>query len=301
MLRFIVRRLLLLIPILFGLSILVFVWIRALPGSPGELAARRARDRRRRSRRSTTSTASTARSTSSTGATSEHAGRQPRQQHRVARGRSRSRSSSASRRRSSSRSRRWSSRSSSASRSASSPRSSTVVVRPHEPLRLADRDLDPDLLPGADPQVHLRREARLAAEHRPRGRDQRRRRTRRTSTSSTGSSRDPAAFWDAIKHLILPAIASARSRSPSSRGSRARPCSTSRTRTTCARRAPRACRAAHGRPPARAAQRDAARLDDHRPPDRPAALGRGAHRDGLRVSRGSAPGCGRRSSTATTR
>src|SRR4051794_2382086 len=33
MLRFIVRRLLLLFPILFGLSILVFVWVRALPGS----------------------------------------------------------------------------------------------------------------------------------------------------------------------------------------------------------------------------------------------------------------------------
>jgi peptide/nickel transport system permease protein len=34
MLRFVVRRLLLLIPILLGLSILVFVWIRVLPGSP---------------------------------------------------------------------------------------------------------------------------------------------------------------------------------------------------------------------------------------------------------------------------
>ena len=34
MLRFIVRRLLLLVPILLGLSILVFLWIRALPASP---------------------------------------------------------------------------------------------------------------------------------------------------------------------------------------------------------------------------------------------------------------------------
>ena len=34
MLRFVVRRLLLLIPILIGLSILVFLWIRALPGTP---------------------------------------------------------------------------------------------------------------------------------------------------------------------------------------------------------------------------------------------------------------------------
>ena len=36
MLRFAVRRLLLLVPILIGLSILVFVWVRALPGSPAE-------------------------------------------------------------------------------------------------------------------------------------------------------------------------------------------------------------------------------------------------------------------------
>src|SRR5829696_7743695 len=36
MLRFVVRRLLLLIPILIGLSILVFIWVRALPGSPAE-------------------------------------------------------------------------------------------------------------------------------------------------------------------------------------------------------------------------------------------------------------------------
>src|SRR5829696_1052532 len=34
MLRFVVRRLLLLLPILVGLSILVFGWIRALPGDP---------------------------------------------------------------------------------------------------------------------------------------------------------------------------------------------------------------------------------------------------------------------------
>src|SRR5436309_11505163 len=36
MLRFTIRRLLLLVPILLGVSILVFVWIRALPGSPAE-------------------------------------------------------------------------------------------------------------------------------------------------------------------------------------------------------------------------------------------------------------------------
>ena len=36
MARFVVRRLLLLVPILLGLSILVFVWIRALPGGPAQ-------------------------------------------------------------------------------------------------------------------------------------------------------------------------------------------------------------------------------------------------------------------------
>ncbi len=36
MLRYIVRRLLLLIPILLGVSLLIFFWIRALPGSPAE-------------------------------------------------------------------------------------------------------------------------------------------------------------------------------------------------------------------------------------------------------------------------
>src|SRR3954466_618626 len=36
MLRFVVPGLLLLVPILIGLSILVFVWVRALPGSPAD-------------------------------------------------------------------------------------------------------------------------------------------------------------------------------------------------------------------------------------------------------------------------
>jgi peptide/nickel transport system permease protein len=36
MLRFVVRRLLLLVPILFGVSILVFAWVHKLPGGPAE-------------------------------------------------------------------------------------------------------------------------------------------------------------------------------------------------------------------------------------------------------------------------
>ncbi|TDT33981.1 ABC transporter permease [Naumannella halotolerans] len=34
MLRFIIRRLLLMVPVLFGLSVLLFLWVRALPGDP---------------------------------------------------------------------------------------------------------------------------------------------------------------------------------------------------------------------------------------------------------------------------
>ena len=45
MLRFVVRRLILLVPILIGLSILVFLWIRALPGGPAQaLLGERATD-----------------------------------------------------------------------------------------------------------------------------------------------------------------------------------------------------------------------------------------------------------------
>jgi peptide/nickel transport system permease protein len=36
MLRYVIRRLLLLVPILFGVSVLIFFWIRLLPGSPAE-------------------------------------------------------------------------------------------------------------------------------------------------------------------------------------------------------------------------------------------------------------------------
>src|SRR4029453_5016108 len=36
MLRFVIRRVLLLVPLLLGLSILVFAWIRALPGGPAQ-------------------------------------------------------------------------------------------------------------------------------------------------------------------------------------------------------------------------------------------------------------------------
>ena len=61
MLRFIVRRLLLLVPILLGLSILLFAWLRNLPGGPAEaLLGERATPER--IARSTTRTGSTSRS-----------------------------------------------------------------------------------------------------------------------------------------------------------------------------------------------------------------------------------------------
>ena len=36
MLRYVVRRLILLVPILIGVSLLIFFWIRALPGNPAD-------------------------------------------------------------------------------------------------------------------------------------------------------------------------------------------------------------------------------------------------------------------------
>ena len=44
MLRYVVRRLLLLVPILLGVSILIFFWVHGAAGQPGVGAARRARD-----------------------------------------------------------------------------------------------------------------------------------------------------------------------------------------------------------------------------------------------------------------
>ena len=113
MLRFIVRRLLLLVPILLGLSLLVFFWIRALPGSARPGAPRRARD----------ADESIAQVRDQYGLDepiyeqywrylqTDRLGR-PRHEHRLAPADHRRRSRSVSRRRSSSRSRRCCSRSS---------------------------------------------------------------------------------------------------------------------------------------------------------------------------------------------
>ena len=74
-------------------------------------------------------------------------------------------------------------------------------------VRLADRGLDPDLLPRDPPQVRLRGAARLAAD---RGPDH----VLIDLPHPTNFyildaliAGDLDAFWDVIKHLILPAIA----------------------------------------------------------------------------------------------
>jgi hypothetical protein len=95
--------------------------------------------------------------------------------------------------------------------------------------------------------------------------------------------RDWAQLWDVLRHLVLRRSRSARFRSPSSRGSRERLCSTSRTRTTFAPHARRAA-AADRRLASRAPKCAATGLDDHRAPDRAAPLGRRADRDDLRVA-----------------
>ena len=114
----------------------------------------------------------------------------------------------------------------------------------HGGLRLlAGRHLDADLLPRADPEVHLRGEARLVTERRPPGRADRRpapdellrprRHRHRQLDRRLGRA---SSTWSCRRWR------SRRSRSRSSRASRARRCSTSRTRTTSGRRGPRAWR-----------------------------------------------------------
>ena len=97
-------------------------------------------------------------------------------------------------------------------------------------------------------------------------------------------NRDPAAFWDATKHLILPAIAlGSIPLAIITRITRASVLDVQNedyVRTARAKGlAPR-----DRRPAARPAERAAADHDDHRPADRAAALGRGADRDDLRLS-----------------
>ena len=174
MLRFTVRRLLLLVPILIGISLLD---LRLDPGAAREPRPRRCSASGRRRRTSTgsaSSTGSTSRSTSSTGATSQTVGHGELGTASRPAGRSPTRSRSAFpatvELASGGRLLRGARRD-----PARLPRGEEVrnLIRPRKPGGKPDRRLDPDLLPRADPQVHLRRAARVAAERRPTGRPDR--------------------------------------------------------------------------------------------------------------------------------
>ena len=99
---------------------------------------------------------------------------------------------------------------------------------------------------------------------------------------------DCGALWDAIKHLILPAIALGSIPLADRRAHHARRRARRPERGLRPHGAREGAAAAHRRLAARAAERAAAGLDDHRPADRPAALRRGADRDRVRLARASA-------------
>ena len=206
MLRFVVRRLLLLVPILLGLSILVFLWIRALPGSPaiallGERATPEAIAQINRQYGldkplpvqywhylKKTSRGQFGESTES---------RQPvvEEFKRVFPRRSSSRSPPALLAHSRD--------------SARLPGGQALPgrARPREPGRLARRDIHAHLLPRPDPQVHLRREARLATERRANSVLIELDHPTNFYVLDAILAGNWEAFVDTIKHLILPAIA----------------------------------------------------------------------------------------------
>ena len=260
MLRFVVRRLLQLVPILFGLSILLFVWVRALPGGlhgpPGGAGDTRA-DRRDRStlrpRPADLDAVLAYLDASSeldfgdsiqTDAAGHRGDGAPVPGH-----------DRADPRRSDLRGRRSASRSGYFAARRHGTRLDSVSM-----IGLADRHHHPRVLPGVPAQVRVRGQAGLAADLGPAGPAHRRRPIPPASTCSTASS--PAtcdASWDAVQ---TPDPAGHRAGHDPARDHRAdhpsRPCSTSSTRTTCAPPRPRASTAAAITPAARAAQRDAA-------------------------------------------
>ena len=304
MLRFVVRRLLLLVPILLGLSLLVFIWIRALPGAPAQAllgerataAVDRADEQPVRPRRAALRAV--------LALPADRGSRRPRHEHRHRGGRSPTRSRH-----------RFPATVELASRRCSSPSLVGIPlgfvaakrhggVVDHASLVVSlHRGLDPGLLPRDAPQVRLRgRSSAGYPASAGSGPADRRSTIRRTSTSSTRSSRATGTrSWDVLKHLILPAIALGSI--PLAIIARITRASVLDVQNEDYVRTARA----KGLPPrvvdARHVLRNAMLpvVDDRRPAGRPAALGRGPHRDGLRLAGASAPGSRRRSSTATTR
>ena len=175
MARFVVRRLLLLVPILLGLSILLFVWVRALPGSTaqailGERAtpAAIAQFNHQYGLDRPITTQYWAYLKTTLQRRPGHERREPpagddRDQGAIPR------HDRACVRRHDVRARVR------APARVLRGKALRAGLRPLEPLLIVDRGLDPGLLPGDHPQVHLLRPAGLAAEHRPPGRADRRR------------------------------------------------------------------------------------------------------------------------------
>ena len=291
MLRFIVRRLLLMVPVLFGLIVLLFVWVRALPGDParallGERATPRAIARVNELYGfDQPLLAAVPRPTSSALLQGDFGTLDPDR----AAG-ARDASSSASRPRSSWPSRPCSSRScvgiplgyfaATRARAAGSTRSSSSgsllgVVIPVFFLAYLLKLVFAVVAAAGCPT------AASAA-----GSADRRHPHHRTSTCSTGCSPGSGTpSWDAILHLILPAIALGTIPLAIivriTRASVLEVLNEDYVRTAEAKGlAPR-----RDHPPARAAQRAAAGRHHDRSADRAAAVRRRAHRDGVRLQR----------------
>ena len=285
MLRFIVRRLLLLVPILLGLSILIFLWIRALPGGPTEAllgeratpaAVAQIRHQLGLDKPIYEQYWAYVRTTASGNLGISIASRRPvtteiRERFPATVELAFAAMIFALVRRPAARVLRR--------------EAAREHVRPLEPRRLADRDLDPDLLPRDHPQVHLLGAARLAAERRPPGRADRRAAPDELLRPRRDRDGELEAAWDAIKHLILPAIALGSI--PLAIIARITRASALDVQNEDYVRTARAKGMSPGIVDRRHVLRNALLpvVDDHRPPGRPAALGRRAHRDGLRDAR----------------
>ena len=283
MARFVVRRLLLLVPILLGVSLLLFFWIRALPGTPaqailGERATPAAIARFNRQYGLTRPLyvqywayleTTVVHGDLGTSVASRRPVRTEIKERFPATVESRGRS-----------------------HDFRPPRGAASRVlrreavraglRPLEPVLVVDRDLHTRVLSRDHPQVRLLGEARLAAEHRPPGRPDR----RRTSDGLLRARRD--------RHPQLGSRLG-RGQAPDPACDRARldPARDHRQGHpgVDARRPERGLRT-HGkgqgsgagcrRPPPRPPERAPAGDDDHRPPGRDPARGSRAHRDGIR-------------------
>ena len=268
MLRFAVRRLLLLVPILIGLSLLVFIWIRALPGSPAEaLLGERATDESIAQVRDqyglddpfyeqywrylqTIGSGDFGTSIASRRPITEEITERFPATIELAIG---------------------------AMLFATfigiplgfiAAKRSRTTGRPREPVPVADRSLHPDLLPRARPQVGVLGGARLAAERRAPGRPHRRGAPDELLRARRDHHEELGGGLGRVQHLILPAIALGLDPARDHRAHHARLRARRAERGLRADRARQGNLEPRGRHPPRAPERDAPDLDDRRPPGR---------------------------------